>query len=138
MRRDTRTRYLIWLASVSILAVGNVAVTAGEPSSAPRVVRLSRDDYRDRVRAVWSAQIAGTMMAWPFEHKVASVEWVDRLEVAKGNLPVDDYWYYEMVAVRGFEKYGAALHRPKGGDADPRRLTRGMRTGGIDSYHPRR
>ena len=61
------------------------------------------------MRAVWSAQIAAVIMTWPFEHRVASVEWIDRLKIRGGSLPVDDDWYYEMVAVRGFEKYGIGM-----------------------------
>jgi hypothetical protein len=49
------------------------------------------------------------MMTWPFEHQVASVERIHRLALRDDHLPVDDDWYYEMVAIRGFEKYGIAM-----------------------------
>lgn len=71
-----------------------------------RTVTLGRAEYRERVKAVWVAQILGAMMGWPFEHKVASAEWVNRLNDSVNHAPVDDDWYYEMVAVRAFEKFG--------------------------------
>lgn len=70
---------------------------------------LSLHDYRDRVQAVWTAQMLGAMMGWPFEHKVASAEWIHTLKPAVTHAPVDDDWYYEMVAVRAFEKYGTDM-----------------------------
>lgn len=72
----------------------------------PHTIILSRDDYRDRVQAIWTAQMLGAMMGWPFEHKVASVEWIHTLKQKVKYAPVDDDWYYEMVAIRGLEKYG--------------------------------
>lgn len=70
---------------------------------------LSPETYRDRVQAIWTAQILGAMMGWPFEHKVASVEWIHTLDPKINHAPVDDDWYYEMVAIRAFEKYGAGM-----------------------------
>ena len=73
------------------------------------VTVLSGDDYRDRVQAIWTAQMLGAMMGWPFEHKVASVEWVHSLDPKVDHAPVDDDWYYEMVAIRAFERYGIGM-----------------------------
>lgn len=70
---------------------------------------LSLEQYRDRVQAVWTAQMLGAMMGWPFEHKVASTEWVHTLNAKFDHAPVDDDWYYEMVAIRAFEKYGVNM-----------------------------
>ena len=44
-----------------------------------------------------------------FEHKVASVLKDTPLRAAKGFATVDDDYYYEMVAIRAFEKYGIHL-----------------------------
>lgn len=74
--------------------------------SQAKVLRLSIKDYQDRVQAVWVSQMLGAMMGWPFEHKVASVSWVDSFPKKYSHAPVDDDWYYEMVAIRAFEKYG--------------------------------
>jgi len=67
---------------------------------------ISVTDYRDRVQAIWTAQMLGAMMGWPFEHKVASTTWINTLDPKFNHAPVDDDWYYEMVAIRAFEKYG--------------------------------
>lgn len=75
---------------------------------------ISMDDYKDRVEAIWNAQIVGVMMGWQFEHKQAAVRWVDdypdwiyrELKENDGYAPVDDDWYYEMANLRAFEKYG--------------------------------
>lgn len=70
---------------------------------------LSQEQYLDKVEAIWKAQMLGAMMGWPFEHKVSSVQWVDTLNSKFTRIPVDDDWYYEMVAIRAFEKYGTGL-----------------------------
>jgi hypothetical protein len=44
-----------------------------------------------------------------FEHKVASVVKNTPFHASKGYAPVDDDYYYEMVAIRAFEKYGIHL-----------------------------
>ena len=63
-------------------------------------------DYRDRIEAVWTAQIVAVLMNWPFEHQTASTLWLTNYPKTYTVAPVDDDWYYEMVAIRGFEKYG--------------------------------
>lgn len=70
---------------------------------------LSRADYVDRVQAVWVAQMCGVMLAWPHEHQVSSVLWLTNFPKAYTTAPVDDDWYYEMCAVRAFEKHGIGL-----------------------------
>lgn len=44
-----------------------------------------------------------------FEHKVASALKNTPLHPSKGYAPIDDDYYYEMVAIRAFEKYGIHL-----------------------------
>ena len=51
----------------------------------------------------------GQMTGMLFEHKPASVLVDTPLVQPKGFAPVDDDYYYEMVAVRAFEKYGIHL-----------------------------
>ena len=63
-------------------------------------------EYEDRVHAIWSAQMIGALMGFQFEHKVSSVKKVEHFELRDNCIPVDDDWYYEMVAIRAFEKYG--------------------------------
>jgi hypothetical protein len=72
-------------------------------------ITLSRSDYRDRVEAVWTAQIVAVIACWPFEHQTASTLWIDRFPKPYTAAPVDDDWYYEMCAVRGFEKHGITM-----------------------------
>lgn len=79
------------------------------PTSAPAQVTISYAEYEDRVEAGWIAQILGTLMGFQFEHKAASVENVTTLPSRYQSAPVDDDYYYELVALRAFEKYGTKL-----------------------------
>lgn len=74
-----------------------------------RSLNMSLKEYEDRIHGVWLGQIAGTLIAWPHEHKTASVEWLDKYPTVRNVAPVDDDWYYEMIAIRAFEKYGTDL-----------------------------
>ena len=69
-------------------------------------LRMSRAEYEDRINAAWTAEIIGTLMGFQFEHKASSVERIDKIPPRFTEAPVDDDFYYEMVAIRGFEKYG--------------------------------
>jgi hypothetical protein len=73
-------------------------------------------DYKERVHAVWAGQVIGMLLSFPFEHQVGLVGRVEDFrepttwkpldaEVAR----VDDDWYYEIVALRAFEKYGCEM-----------------------------
>jgi hypothetical protein len=75
----------------------------------PSTLKLSISEYEDRVQAIWVAQMAAAIMGFQFEHHTASVEWVDQFPEPLSSAPVDDDWYYEMVAIRAFEKYGIDL-----------------------------
>jgi hypothetical protein len=72
-------------------------------------VQMSPADYEDRVRAAWMAQVLGTLMGFQFEHKPAATAWVDQLPKSYDHAPADDDYYYEIVALRGFEKYGVDM-----------------------------
>jgi hypothetical protein len=61
------------------------------------------------VQAIWTAQMIGQMTGVRFEHRTASVLPVTPMTEPDGYAPVDDDYYYEMVAVRAFEKYGIGL-----------------------------
>ncbi len=75
----------------------------------PLTLKLSTTEYEDRLQAIWVGQIVAVMMGWPFEHQTAYVERINQLPGRITYVPVDDDWYYEMVAVRAFEKYGIDL-----------------------------
>jgi hypothetical protein len=70
---------------------------------------MSRSEYLDRSRAIWMAQMIGQLTGLRFEHRTASVLNNTPLVPGKGFAEVDDDYYYEMVAVRAFEKYGIDL-----------------------------
>jgi ADP-ribosylglycohydrolase len=80
-----------------------VAVTLSAPGA---TLQLTREDYLHRVEAMWTAQIVAVLMNWPFEHQTASTLWITNYPKPYTIAPVDDDWYYEMVAIRAFEKYG--------------------------------
>jgi len=70
---------------------------------------LSHAEYLDRVQAVWTAQMIAQRTGGRFEHQPASTLAVTPLSQLPGYAPVDDDYYYEMVAIRAFEKYGIGL-----------------------------
>ncbi|MCS6951458.1 MAG: ADP-ribosylglycohydrolase family protein [Bryobacterales bacterium] len=79
------------------------------------VWKMTWSDYQDRVQAAWTAQIVATLMGLPFEGRVSSSRqvWVTgypargpRSPLELGWAPVDDDYYYELVALRAFERYG--------------------------------
>lgn len=107
-----------WLSFFCLLKSGTFAQNIARHSKptinryAPKILKLSVGEYEDRVRAVWIGQIAAAIMGWPFEHQTASVKWISQLPEPYNHqdyAPVDDDWYYEIVALRAFEKYGTGL-----------------------------
>jgi hypothetical protein len=99
---------LLFVATISVNK--RVAFAAAHATSGLQgQLVISRSDYEDRVRAIWTAQMVGQMTGLLFEHKVASVLKDTPLVLGKGSAPVDDDYYYEMVAIRAFEKYGIHL-----------------------------
>jgi len=73
------------------------------------VLELSEAEYLDRVQAIWTAQMIAQRTGGRFEHQPASVLPETPLSKLPGYAPVDDDYYYEMVAIRGFEKYGVDM-----------------------------
>ena len=74
-----------------------------------QILTLSHADYLDRVQAVWTAQMIAQKTGARFEHQPASSLRVTTLAHLPGYAPVDDDYYYEMVAIRALEKYGIDL-----------------------------
>lgn len=70
---------------------------------------LTPAGYQDRVYAAWLGQILGTLMGFQFEHKQAAVRPVIALPARYQSAPADDDYYYELVALRAFEKYGTDM-----------------------------
>ena len=107
---STPPRGLLCLLAVTVTFVfAHVAPRAERPPARPATLRLTRAEYVDRVQAVWTGQIIAVLLAWPHEHQTASVLWLNDYPREYTTAPVDDDWYYEMCAIRGFEKYGVAM-----------------------------
>lgn len=85
------------------------SVYAKPKASRPPTLRLTTAAYEDKVHAIWIAQMAAALMGFRFEHHTASIEWINKLPDSISSAPVDDDWYYEMAAIRAFEKYGTDL-----------------------------
>src|SRR2546422_97427 len=115
-----------------------------------KTIQLTRVEYEDRVQAVWTAQIIAVLMAWPHEHQVASTVWLENFPKRYTVAPVDDDWYYEMCAVRAFEKYGIHMtveqlgrqwienHCGSWGSSEQARLNLEKGIQPPDTGHPRR
>jgi hypothetical protein len=87
----------------SVVAICGLALTAVLQA---QTLKMSAAEYEDRIRAAWYGQIAGTLMGFQFEHQAAAVAPVDKIPDRFKGIPIDDDWYYEVVAVRAFEKFG--------------------------------
>jgi hypothetical protein len=84
-----------------------LAEQTGAASGVTRTMTAS--EYEDRIRASWYGQIAGTLMGFAFEHRAAAAAVVDAIPDRFKGIPVDDDWYYEIVAVRAFERFGITM-----------------------------
>ncbi len=74
------------------------------------VRRISLQEYQDRVHGAWLGGIAGTLFGMPFEGKPQNVmARLDRFLHSYTYAPVDDDYYYEMVALYGFERHGISM-----------------------------
>jgi hypothetical protein len=80
-----------------------------KPVAAQQTFTISKKEYEEKIQAIWLAQMLGVIMGWPFEHKPAAVEWVDQFPKPYEYAPMDDDWFYEMVALNALEKYGIDL-----------------------------
>ena len=108
MRAQT-TSLLCMVVFFTGMAYPQPAPRAASAEASGRMLRLSREEYLDRVQAIWTAQMIAQMTGVRFEHQQASTLPGTPLTHLPGYAPVDDDYYYEMVAVRAFEKYGIGL-----------------------------
>jgi hypothetical protein len=106
--RNFKIAFLVTLVSLFACAKNQ--------SDKQEIIELSETAYHNRVKAMWVAQLVAVHIDWDFEHKPAAVtEVTDYSEYRKniirenGGAQVDDDWYYEMVALHGFEKYGTNM-----------------------------
>jgi hypothetical protein len=108
MEKMDKSRLSAVALLLSLLSPAPILSQAPTESS-PTILVLSRTEYLDRVQAIWTAQMIAQMTGVRFEHQQASTLPVTPLTHLPGYAPVDDDYYYEMVAVRAFEKYGIGL-----------------------------
>ncbi len=103
------TSLLCLAALLTCVAHTQNAPPAASTGRSPKILALSRAEYLDRVQAIWTAQMIAQITGVRFEHQPASTLPLTPMTHLPGHAPVDDDYYYEMVAVRAFEKYGISL-----------------------------
>jgi hypothetical protein len=105
------TNLLLNVVGFSMLTVSILhgQVSDSKAGTTTHMLVLSRAEYLDRVEAIWTAQMIAQRTGGRFEHQPASSLRVTPMAHLPGYAPVDDDYYYEMVAIRAFEKYGIGL-----------------------------
>ena len=78
--------------------------------------RITLDAYRDKVYGAWIGQIAGASYGFNFEGKARNVIDLDHYLNKYDAALVDDDYYYEMVALYGFERFGPHMTIQQLGD----------------------
>jgi hypothetical protein len=78
--------------------------------------RMTLDQYRDKVYGAWIGQIIGASYGFNFEGKARNAIQLDHFLTKYENAVVDDDYYYEMVALYGFERFGPGLTVEQLGD----------------------
>jgi ADP-ribosylglycohydrolase len=68
--------------------------------------RISVADYRDKVYGAWLGQVTGAAYGFPFEGQARNAIELDHTLTQWDGAIVDDDYYYEMVALYGFERFG--------------------------------
>ena len=99
------------VAGASVTVTNTDTNVSVELAAKETPLKLSLSAYEDRVRGAWIGQIIGALVGKPFEGKVASSPLVllNQYGMQYEVVPVDDDYYYELVALRAFEKYGIAM-----------------------------
>ena len=104
-------KYKIFYICLFALLIG-----CGKKNSDKEILVMTVDEYTDKVKAMWLAQMFAVHQGWDFEHAPAAVYDIKeysprRLKTIEENgaATIDDDWYYEMVALFGFEKYGPGM-----------------------------
>jgi hypothetical protein len=71
--------------------------------------RLTLNEYRDKVYAAWIGQIIGASYGFNFEGKARNAIDLDHYLNHYEHALVDDDYFYEMVALYGFERFGLTM-----------------------------
>src|SRR5260370_6671906 len=98
------------------LCLAAIASMGAAPVSAQQVRRISYSDYRDKVYAAWLGQVTGAAYGFPFEGKARNAIQLDHTLRVWDDAVVDDDYYYEMVALYGFERFGIGMTVEQLGD----------------------
>lgn len=114
--RILSTKSAACLAASVVVSAGLLSPFAPAATVRNNNLVISRAEYLDRTRAVWMAQMIGQLTGGEFEHKPGSVLANTPLARGHGYARTDDDYYYEMVAIRAFEKYGINLTVEQLGD----------------------
>ena len=101
--------FVVPILLISLLHGQTTETERHKADAAAGTLTLSHAEYLDRVQAVWTAQMIAQRTGGRFEHKPASTLRVTPMSPLPGYAPVDDDYYYEMVVIRAFEKYGIGL-----------------------------
>ncbi len=78
--------------------------------------RISTAEYRDKVYGAWAGQIVGASYGFNFEGKARNAIQLDHFLNHYDTAVVDDDYYYEMVALYGFERFGVDMSVEQLGD----------------------
>jgi ADP-ribosylglycohydrolase len=97
---------------VLMIAAVLTAWTAGQAAER----RLTLADYRDKVYGAWLGQIVGASYGFNFEGKARNAIELDHFLNHYDAAVVDDDYYYEMVALYGFERHGLNMTVEQLGD----------------------
>jgi hypothetical protein len=96
----------MWKTIFSIPLVLLLAL-ATSATAADRRIHVS--EYRDKVYGAWAGQIVGASYGFNFEGQARNVISLDHLINHYDAALVDDDYYYEMVALYGFERLGIKM-----------------------------
>lgn len=96
------------------LVIAALALAGFAAQAADRQLTVS--EYKDKVYGAWIGQIIGASYGFNFEGKARNVIELDHFLNHYDHAVVDDDYYYEMVALYGFERFGLNMTVEQLGD----------------------
>lgn len=94
---------------LAIASYPQLQKTVAKKEIKPTAFMLSSAEYYDKVHAIWASQIISYILGIKFENHEKAVKWVDKFPKPIEYAMVDDDWYYEMITIKAFEKYGVKM-----------------------------
>ena len=95
-------------ALASLFSLASAAAPAG-----PEFRRIPVAEYRDKVQGAWLGQVTGAAYGFPFEGQARNAIQLDHTLTQWNDAIVYDDYYYEMVALYGFERFGIDMTLPQ-------------------------